>query len=241
MTENSEYTLSGDGLMWKNSGFKIGYPKTFTIAVPSGVAVSKIAITGYSSNTSTGTGITVGSTTKTFKTLATEYFDIASPSAGANVTFTSASKEMYMMSISLYTDEGITLKTTANMDGWRAFYESTSQKYEVDGNTKIYIATETDDDDVVQLTAVAGTIIPANAPVILKTSALDYTIYFTRAPVRENILSLVSTTIRPSFITLRGAVNCFSVFTVLMAVTSSSAKIMASPRALVVFTLLLSM
>ena len=180
MTDNNDYTLSGDGLAWKNNGFKIGYPKTFTITVPSGIAVSKVAISGYSSNTSTGTGITVGSTTKTFKTLTTYYFDISSPSAGADVTFTSASKEMYIMSIDLYVAGGISLTTTANMDGWRAFYDA-SQDYTLDANTKAYVVkAKSGTEDEVELTKLDVTAIPHGEAVILKTSAGDHKMTLTK-------------------------------------------------------------
>ncbi len=162
---------------------KLSYPESYTVTVPAGVAISKVAVTGRSSNVSEGTDVTISGTTKRIKTMATEVFDITTPTAGASITIATANKEFGLQSIVLYSNAGIELTTTANMDGWRAFYESTSQKYKVDGNTKIYIATTPapEKEDVVQLTPVAGTVIPANAPVILRTTALDHKMVLTKS------------------------------------------------------------
>lgn len=186
MTDNSDYTFQSttDGkTLGKRTGtvyFKMGYPADYKITVPSTVAVNKIAITGYSTNTSTGTTITVGSTSQTIKSESTLYFDIASPSAGADVTFSTAAKEMDIISIELFTIDGITITTTANMNGWRAFYDAT-QDYTLDANTKAYVVrAKSGTENVVKLTKLDVTDIPHGEAVILKTSAADHKMVLTK-------------------------------------------------------------
>ena len=204
MTDNSDYTFQSttDGKpLGKRSGtvyFKIQYPADYKITVPSTVAVSKIAITGYSTNTSTGTTITVGETSQTIKTESTLYFDIASPSAGADVTFSTAAKEMDIISITLYTATGLTLETSANMDGWRAFYDAT-QDYTLDANTKAYVVrAKSGTENVVELTKLDVTAIPHGEPVILKTSAGDHKMVLTKttgvASLGTNLLDVTDGT-----------------------------------------------
>ena len=74
------------------------------------------------------------------------------------------------------------LTTTANMDGWRSFYDA-SQGYTVDGNTTVYVATDNDASSVT-LTSIDGGI-PAGTPVILHTSssADNYKMTLTKASV----------------------------------------------------------
>ena len=190
MTGNSDYTFrcttAGYSISKRASTvyFKIPYDKEgnvdYKITVPSTVAVNKIAITGYSTNTSTGTTITVGSTSQTIKTQSTLYFDIASPSAGADVIFSTAAKEMDIISIELFTIDGITITTTANMDGWRSFYDAT-QDYTLDANTKAYVVrAKSGTENVVELTELDVTAIPHGEPVILKTSAVDHKMVLTK-------------------------------------------------------------
>lgn len=93
----------------------------------------------------------------------------------------------------------ITLTTTPNMAGWRSFYESTTQNYQVDSNTKIYIATTTSDENVVQLTPVAGNVIAGQQPVILKTSASTHEMVLTEtddaaADLTGNLLAVTNGT-----------------------------------------------
>ena len=73
------------------------------------------------------------------------------------------------------TDNGdgtITLTTTANMDGWRAFYNNHATKdYEVDANTTIYtVQAKSGTENEVELTASDKTKIPKGQAVILKTT-----------------------------------------------------------------------
>ena len=71
----------------------------------------------------------------------------------------------------------LTLTTTDNMDGWRAFYDG-SQGYTLDANTKAYVATAKSGTDAVTLTSIDA--VPAETPVVLKTSAADHKIILTK-------------------------------------------------------------
>ena len=64
----------------------------------------------------------------------------------------------------------VTLGTTANMDGWRSYNNSSAKNYTVSANTKVYYASATGDSKVT-LTEIEGGV-PANTAVILhKTDA----------------------------------------------------------------------
>ena len=201
--DNSDYTL-GNGtkeMPTKTYGddelIKIE-PATYDVTVPDGVTVTKIAITGKS-NSSDGTPITVGEITQTIpNTITTAYFPIATPSAGAKVSITTATKEFGLQSIVLYTADGKTLTTTANMDGWRAFYDAT-QDYTLDANTKAYVVrAKSGTEDVVELTKLDVTAIPHGEPVILKTSAADHKMVLTKttgvASLGTNLLDVTDGT-----------------------------------------------
>lgn len=188
MTENDDYTLSGTSLSQRSGTdyFKIN-AGTYTITVPSTIAVNKMAIEGYSTSND-GTPVSVDGNSVTFtKTTATVLYDIATPSAGGNVSFTTSSKEMDIISIVLYTNDGISLTTTDNMDGWRSFYDAT-QDYEVDANTKIYVAAVSGTAGTVELTQkVDATKIPHGEAVILKTSAGDHKMVLTKTTGAETL------------------------------------------------------
>lgn len=74
--------------------------------------------------------------------------------------------------------ETITLTTTANMDGWRPYYNA-SNNYSVDEDTKVYVADEDPVDDVISLKAIDG--VPAGVPVILHTKAASREMTLTQA------------------------------------------------------------
>ena len=185
--DNSDYTL-GDGEteipVKEYSGInriKLSYGKTYTVTVPSSIAVTKVAITGVSTNATSGTQITIDGVEKTIASLGTDVFFISTPTPGGSISIGVAGKEFGLESIVLYTADGKTLTTTDNMDGWRSFYESTTQNYEVDANTTIYtVASKTGESNKVELTAAAGKIIPGQTPVILKTTAGDHKIVLTK-------------------------------------------------------------
>ena len=62
----------------------------------------------------------------------------------------------------------VTLTTTANMQGWRAFYDA-KNSYTVDGNTNVYIVVGTEGNDEVTLCNRTGNRVPEGCPVILHT------------------------------------------------------------------------
>ena len=162
--------------------FKIGKGGTYTITVPSGVAVAKLDITGYSSS-SDGTSLTIGSTTATFpNTSTTNTYTITSPTNGASITFTTESKEMEISEIKLYIAKAITLTTSDYMAGWRAFYDA-NNSYTVDENTKVYVATANSTTSVTLTELSAG--IPSGTAVLLHTtsSADNHKMTLTKASV----------------------------------------------------------
>ena len=71
------------------------------------------------------------------------------------------------------------LTTTDNMAGWRAFYDKT-QPYTADANTTVYIAASDPVGTTITLSSIGGKVIPADVPVILKTSAIDHKIILTK-------------------------------------------------------------
>ena len=92
----------------------------------------------------------------------------------------------------------LTLTTTANMDGWRAFYNA-SQDYSVDANTKIYVAkAKSATEDVVELTAVVATKIPKGEAVVLKTTDAGHSMTLTEttgaATLGANVLAVTDGT-----------------------------------------------
>ena len=80
--------------------------------------------------------------------------------------------------------DDIELTTTAEMDGWRSFYDA-ENSYTVDGNTTIYIV-KAKDDTKAMLKTVTGRI-PASTPVILKTSAENYKMTLTKVTTGDPI------------------------------------------------------
>ena len=64
----------------------------------------------------------------------------------------------------------VTLTTTANMQGWRAFYDA-GNSYTVDDNTNVYIVVGTGGNDEVTLCNRTGNRVPEGCPVILHTDA----------------------------------------------------------------------
>ena len=95
-------------------------------------------------------------------------------------------------SIPVVSGTTVTLTTTANMDGWRAFYDAT-QDYTLDANTKAYVAAKSGTAGEVELTKLDVTAIPHGEAVILKTSALDHKMVLTKttgaASLGANVLA----------------------------------------------------
>ena len=101
--------------------------------------------------------------------------------ANGEYVFIGFNAQIYTEKIMWMIPDGISFTTTDNMDGWRSFYESTKQNYEVDANTTIYtVANKTGESNKVELTAAAGNIIPGQTPVILKTTAGNHKMVLTK-------------------------------------------------------------
>lgn len=65
--------------------------------------------------------------------------------------------------------DNVTLTTTANMQGWRPFYDA-DNSYTVDNNTNVFLVVEKEDEeDAVKLTNKTGKRVPMGCPVILHT------------------------------------------------------------------------
>lgn len=106
-------------------------------------------------------------------------------------------EQLYTESLSWAEADGISLTTSDNMDGWRAFYDA-SQDYEIDANTTIYVAATSGTANKVTLTEVAATKIPHGEAVILKTSAGDHKMVLTKttgaASLGANVLTVTDGT-----------------------------------------------
>ena len=180
MTDNNNYTFSASSLSWKSgtTDFKIAKDGTYTIKVPSDVKVTKIDINGYSSSTD-GTTLTLGNENHLYKT-AEVYSFTPSHSTGADIVFTTSGKEMEISYIKLYSADGLTLTTTASMQGWRSFYDA-DNSYTLDDKTKAYVVTKVEQDESIMtyvameavLTEISA--VPAATPVLLKTSNQETT------------------------------------------------------------------
>ena len=71
-------------------------------------------------------------------------------------------------------DNIVTLTTTANMQGWRAFYDK-ENSYTVDDNTNVYIVVETEagETGIVKFSNRTGKKVPKLCPVVLSTNAVQ--------------------------------------------------------------------
>ena len=176
---------------------KLSYGETYNLSVPSTVAISKIEIKGQSNNLTDGSDITIGGITRNIKALATKTFYLSSHTAGTAISIGVAGKEFGLESIVLYTADSKIITTTANMDGWRSFYDAT-QDYEIDANTTIYVAAKSSEENSVTLTPLDVTKIPHGEAVILKTSAADHKMTLTKttgaASLGDNVLTVTDGT-----------------------------------------------
>ena len=82
------------------------------------------------------------------------------------------SKMQYVLGAASAVVDGnnVTLTTTANMQGWRAFYDA-DNSYTVDDNTIVYLVVGEDGDDAVRLCNMTGKKVPVACPVIMHTDA----------------------------------------------------------------------
>jgi len=118
-----------------------------------------------------------------YNTTAVRYVDdVTITYSGENITYTDYCTTV-IPGPSKPVDNGgtITLETTANMAGWRTFYDA-SQGYTADENTTVYVATANASDKVT-LTDIGGKDIPAGTPVVLKTTAASHKMTLTKATV----------------------------------------------------------
>ncbi len=143
-----------------------------TIALPDNAKNASVEL--LSSATASKLKLNDVSTDVTFTGDATNGYtttiDIDDSNAGSSFTIKKDSGSPVIYRIKLVYNLGtvsLTLTTTDNMAGWRAFYDA-SNGYTVDGNTTVYIATAKDA-STVTLSSISD--IPAGTPVILKTSS----------------------------------------------------------------------
>lgn len=90
-------------------------------------------------------------------------------------------------------DGNVTLTTTDNMQGWRAFYDA-DNSYTTDLNTKVYIVEQSEADGKVMFVNRTGQTIPAGCPVVLHTeykNAGSYTITLEKESITDNYTEAV--------------------------------------------------
>lgn len=91
-------------------------------------------------------------------------------------------------------DGKVTLTTTDNMQGWRAFYDA-DNSYTADMNTKVYIVEQSEADGKVMFVNRTGQTIPAGCPVVLHTEykiAGSYTITLEKASITDNYAEAIN-------------------------------------------------
>lgn len=171
--------------------YEFGSNANLTIAIPSGASNISLELLGTASNSTLkyngasavdpgwSSDATSGGYIATIK--------IDDSYAGTNFVITKGSNNTNLHRIVLtYTGEiatdDITLTTSDNMAGWRAFYDASSG-YTLDNNTTAYVATANNAGSVT-LTPLAGGV-PSGTPVILKTtsSAESHKMTLTKANV----------------------------------------------------------
>lgn len=187
-------TMSGGGL--KDPTYT-GYTKamemssnaTITINLPEGSTNASVTLFG----TNASTTLKQNSNSKTSVTWSgddtngyTLNIPIADSNAGKTYTITKGDGASRIHKITLTyqigSDDKISLTTTTNMAGWRAFYDA-DNSYSVDENTTVYVAASEPGNGKITLTSIEG--IPAGVPVILHTtsSADSYKMTLTKATV----------------------------------------------------------
>ena len=166
---------------------------TITIALPVGATNASVTLTDEASNDKKLKVDGTDDTSRTWTGDATNGYSttisIPDNKAGSNFVIAKKDTGTKIVKITLtYTANlptgGITLTTTANMAGWRAFYDA-EKSYTVDENTKIYTVTSQDEKSV-KLTEVTGRI-PTQTPVLLKTSDANHTMTLTAATTGDEI------------------------------------------------------
>ena len=184
-------TMTGGG--YKNATYagydgamELSSNAAITINLPAEATNASVTLLG----TSASTTLKLNSSTKTSVSWSgndtdgyTLTISIADSNAGNTYTIEKGDGASQIHKITLTyaieSDDKITLTTTANMAGWRAFYDA-DQGYTLDANTKAYIATDVND-GVVKMKPIND--VPSGTPVILKTtsSADNYKMTLTKA------------------------------------------------------------
>jgi len=198
---------AGSSDKFKNSTFQPNGKSTMTGASAARFFILSIAASGVltikSNSAKTGEyiiyqGATDDITAATYKKSIYTNSDNLTRSASIEVTdggyvFIGFGAQIYTDQIQWAVADGISFTTTANMDGWRSFYDAT-QDYEVDANTSIYVAAKSANSGEVELTKKDGiTKIPHGEAVILKTTAGDHKMTLTKttgaATLGANVLA----------------------------------------------------
>ena len=152
---------------WTDRYFVLQIAKSGTLSITSGSNYGEYKIyKGASSTFSSATSVTTITTTSGGTASANISYDSSNPYIF--IGFTDAKKYTKNISWTPVTDD-ITLTTSANMAGWRAFYDA-SNGYTLDENTTAYVATDVND-GVVKMKPISE--VPAGTPVILKTTSSD--------------------------------------------------------------------
>lgn len=173
-----------------------------TVALPSGASDASITLLSSKSFTSlklNGSSSNV-TTTGDEKSGFSATIDIADDYAGSTNGFTiekgSGSPVIYKITLTYKLgNAGITLTTTSNMGGWRAFYDE-DYNYTLDANTKAYVATEVKQDETelayakydVVLEPISA--VPAGTAVLLKTTNLADGTYSMELTEAESVPTL---------------------------------------------------
>lgn len=149
-----------------------------TISLPEGASNASVTLLSSASFTAlkingTSQNVTVtGDDTNGYTTT----LDISDDLAGTNYTIAkgSGSPVIYLITLSymVASENEMTLTTTSTMQGWRAFYNASSDYgYTLDANTKAFVATNVEaqgESDVVVLNEIDA--VPAETAVLLKTT-----------------------------------------------------------------------
>ena len=81
-------------------------------------------------------------------------------------------KYMASASSAVVSGDNVSLTTTANMQGWRAFYDN-EYSYTVDDNTKVYMVVDSENNGNVKFCNKTGNKVPKKCAVVLHTDALQ--------------------------------------------------------------------
>ena len=169
-------SLKATSLAGYAGALELGSNTTITISLPESATGASVTLVDEASNskklkvdgTDDSSRTWTGNDTDGYSTT----INIPDAKAGSNFVIAKKDTGTRIVKITLtYTADvptgNITLTTTDNMAGWRAFYDG-SNGYTVDANTKVYIAKESSASTV---TLKEINDIPAATPVILKTSS----------------------------------------------------------------------